>query len=364
MKDYTRFTAEELAQDEDFLQWVQNPGDEELDEQWRSWLMRHPEKVDVVIDAKRMIKAVINERQYSLHDDKQQEMWSRIHNTVSASKKKRVSKLTLYSIAASLVLILISGIAILYNNYIHADGVKASAKYSSASKLLKYVNESELPQTLVLQDGSSVVLQPHSVIQYPEKFSTTHRDVYLSGAAFFEVTRNPQKPFSVYASEIVTQVLGTSFTVRAYEKERDVIVSVKTGKVSVLTKAENFSRKNNYSQNLAGTLLTPNQQIVFSKDEERMIKTLVNEPIALPSAVAAGEKFQFIDTPIREVFNRLEKAYGVQIIFDEEVMSNCYLNISFDNISFYEKLRLICKGINAKYEILDAHIIITGTGCQ
>jgi transmembrane sensor len=45
-------------------------------------------------------------------------------------------------------------------------------------------------------------------------------------------------------------------------------------------------------------------------------------------------------------------------------MKGCALNASLDDMSLFDKLRLICKGVNAQYEILDSHIVITGQGCK
>ncbi|MCX8490542.1 MAG: DUF4974 domain-containing protein, partial [Cyclobacteriaceae bacterium] len=111
------------------------------------------------------------------------------------------------------------------------------------------------------------------------------------------------------------------------------------------------------------TLLLPNQQIVFSRDKETMTKSLVNEPLVV-KPIAEKKDFQFMDTPIDEVFTKLEEAYGVDIIYDEEVMGNCFLNASLDGLTFHDKLRLICKVINAEYKPLDARIIVTGPGCK
>ncbi len=366
MKDYSNFNAVELAQDEDFIRWVEsNHKDKILENQWNAWLSQYPDRVDVINEAIRIVKAVINERQYFLHDSKQQELWSRIENSVTLKEKAvGFSKSSWYAIAASIAFIIITVATLFQSDSVNFTR-NAVAEYHAADKkqLLRYSNEGNKPHSLVLEDGSVVTLQPHSSIDYPETFLDAKRDVYLSGEAFFEVTRNPQKPFSVYANEIVTRVLGTSFTVRAYKKERNVVVAVKTGKVSVFTEAEGRIKKDS-TQNLIGTLLTPNQQITFSRDETRMVKSLVDEPIPLPSMIVE-ENFQFTDTPISEVFERLERAYGFDIIFDEEAMKNCLLNTtSLKGIPFYDKLRLICKGVNAKYEILDAHVIISGNGCK
>ncbi|MEJ7644767.1 MAG: FecR domain-containing protein [Chryseolinea sp.] len=368
MKDYSDFTPVELAQDEDFIQWALSgkKEDQHTNHQLFTWISQHPEKKEVVDEALRIVRAINNERQFFLHDSKQQEIWMRIEASVSSEiKSGRFSTLAWYGIAASILVIAVAAFSLLEYGNINLPGKQSAAEIRKADgeHLLKYSNESNMPHSLVLEDGTVVTLQPHSVIEYPQLFSATRRDVYLSGEAFFNVARNPQKPFSVYANEIVTRVLGTSFTVRAYEKERDVVVAVKTGKVSVFRDAENQLLKDS-TISLEGTLLTPNQQIVFSRDKARMLKSLVEEPLALPAAADVDE-FRFVDTPIREVFARLEKAYGVVIIFDEEIMADCLFNTSsLKGLTFYDKLRLVCKGVNAKYEILDANIIITGSGCQ
>jgi hypothetical protein len=66
---------------------------------------------------------------------------------------------------------------------------------------------------------------------------------------------------------------------------------------------------------------------------------------------------------IAEVFKTLEKAYGINIVYDAEVMKNCYLTASLDDEPLFEKLNLICKTIDAKYEQVDAQIVIYSNGC-
>lgn len=354
MKDYLNFSAVELAMDDDFVRWVEaGHMDEELENKWNTWLIQYPEKIDVVSEAKSIVRAVINDKQYFLPDSKYQEIWARIEASVSQTKKDTsISRTVWYSIAASIALFFLFGVAI----------YQFKNKSWGGDQLIQHKNEGNQICSIVLEDGSIIKLQPHSAIQYPEKFSDAKREVYLSGEAFFEVARDPEKPFSVYANEIVTQVLGTSFTVRAFDKEKDIVVAVKTGKVSVFKKIEKQEKKDSsQKQDRIGTLLTPNQQVVFSREQERMIKSLVKEPIPLANS---NEGFSFMDTPIAEIFKRIGNTYGVEIIFDEEALSDCSLTASLENVAFYDKLRLICKGIDAKYEILDAHIIITGKGCK
>lgn len=86
---------------------------------------------------------------------------------------------------------------------------------------------------LALPDGTNVLLNAASSITYPTSFQGNSRIVSITGEAYFEVTRDPMKPFTVktYKDEIV--VLGTSFNVNSYTDEPDVKTSLLEGAVHV-----------------------------------------------------------------------------------------------------------------------------------
>ncbi|MGO5015547.1 FecR family protein [Segatella copri] len=101
--------------------------------------------------------------------------------------------------------------------------------------------------TLVtLSDGTRVMLNANSTLEYPVSFDdaatdkendaadAVHqvREVRLKGEAHFEVTKNPHRPFVVKAGEMQTQVLGTIFDVKAYRKNAPK-VTLMQGKVKV-----------------------------------------------------------------------------------------------------------------------------------
>ena len=65
----------------------------------------------------------------------------------------------------------------------------------------------------------------------------------MKGKAFFDIARDTSQPFVVYANETITKVLGTSFTIKAFEGEKDVEVSVKTGKVAVYANVSSLPKK-------------------------------------------------------------------------------------------------------------------------
>ncbi|GAB3745726.1 FecR family protein [Spirosoma pomorum] len=223
------------------------------------------------------------------------------------------------------------------------------------------VNTTDRHQTVKLPDNSVVWLAPESRLSYPSSFGKQNRQVYLSGEATFEVTKDAHKPFLVHANELVTKVLGTKFLVRAFAKEEEVRVQVLTGQVSVY-----HVRTAATPTKQTGVLLMPNQQVVFSRQTERFDKTLIDLP-QLIKPITPRKKlatFNYNETPISQVFQELQDAYGINIRYNKEAFAQCQLTASLARETFEEKLAIICKTVEATYEIIDGQVVISGTGCQ
>jgi hypothetical protein len=60
----------------------------------------------------------------------------------------------------------------------------------------------------------------------------------------------------------------------------------------------------------------------------------------------------------------IQKSYGITIVFDEELLSHCSFTGTFTNESFFERISLVCKAIEATYEQADGQVIITGHDCE
>lgn len=361
MNRYLTFSAEDFACDEDFLRWVKYPeGDPFLDTFWQKWLRENPHKKEIIEEARHMILAVTQEKQYFPDEGKQSEIWDRIRKSAQLPlQKKVVIWQTWYSKAA--VVLITLGIGWYAIGPETDDTVNASSEEAD-SQYVRQINNASVPETIILSDGTSIILQPKSALEYPETFRPDVREVRLTGQAFFEVVRDASRPFLVQSGEIVTRVLGTSFTVRNFEGEDNVLIQVKTGKVSVFMAREKDRSLQADDNTVEGVVLMPNQQVLFQRVEMKMTKSLVENPSVLIPLTRL--KFEFVDAPIRDVFAAIEEAYGVDIVFDEEALSSCYLNASLTDVALFDKLKLICKGINTTYEVIDSHIIIYGTGCK
>lgn len=228
--------------------------------------------------------------------------------------------------------------------------------------VIERVNTAAGPLRLVLRDSSVVTLQPGGVLRYGAEFALDKREVTLVGEAFFEIKKDPNRPFLVYANDLVTKVLGTSFYVQASPAEKNVTVTVRTGKVSVYSPKLATTTRTDSDPETIGVVLTPNQQVTYLGEELRFVKTLVQKPALL---VPSGEQsvFTFQNAPVARIFAALEKMYGVDIIYDEELMSNCFMTTSLESEDLYDKLTILCKLLGARYKVIDAQVVITGTGC-
>jgi ferric-dicitrate binding protein FerR (iron transport regulator) len=163
----------------------------------------------------------------------------------------------------------------------------------------------------------------------------------------------------VYANELVTKVLGTSFVVKAYPYQKNVQVLVRTGKVSVyrLETAKSLNITDN--KELDGVVISPNQQIVYERQEAEFKKSIVQQPIELQT-----QSFEFKNEPVSNILKTIQQTYGIVIIYDESILSNCPLTASLSDEPLYGKLDLLCLAIGADYQVIDGQIIINSKGCN
>ena len=232
--------------------------------------------------------------------------------------------------------------------------------------LLEQNNTTDHALRLTLSDGSSVVLTPNSAVRYPARFAPDHRDVYLTGSAFFSVSKDPQRPFRVSTDRVVTQVLGTSFWMKTIPDADRVDVDVITGKVSV------FARKITANAPTApqaspGVVLTPNQKVtVFGADLWQTGLVAKPEPIRpdLPDASAPVIALTFDEVGLPLVLARLSQVYGIDMDLANAGLISCTFSGNIGNLPLYTQLDLICRAVGADYAVRGTRILISGRGCS
>ncbi len=360
---YRQYRFEDFARDERFRKWViQN--DPESAHFWEEWLVQNPDCEENIRLAKAFLWALEEEEVgISLNESELDLITEEI---LAAPPRAPFSfwNFPHFRLVASVLLVLAAGLGI-YTYFYHQDTISAAVSLVSTplnDNYLEHTNRTTQRQQFTLEDGSTVILYPQSRIRYPKPFQESLREVFLDGQAFFEIVKNPQKPFWVHTQYISTQVLGTSFMVNAFENAKDVQVKVKTGRVSVYTRKDLEKVKETSNNIRAGVVLTPNQQVAYSKTDERLLKSIVESPEVIVEA--PKKEFVFEETPIAEVFEFLEKIYGISVIYDAKNMEDCYLTANLTEESLFNKLDLICKITHSTYEMVDAQVIIHSKGCK
>jgi len=364
-EQYTKI--EDFLSDESFRQWILERKDHA---EWEEWTLENPQRAKLVEEARMWLLAMQvphtppsnAEIQSALADT-----WKKIDETASeiAPRAGRLRPI-LWLRAAAAVLVLGLLLSWLYQKQWTANPEKITYHTlveQDPEGLIEQTNNTNKPQLLTLSDGSSVLLHPNSKLSYPRSFGAEERKVYLSGEGFFEISKNPEKPFFVFANEVVTRVVGTSFRVKAYADQPNVEVVVRTGKVNVSSNQSITKAKNK------ALVLLPNQGIRFERQNLafHLITDLTQDtPLTQSTSAIEQLSFDFTDVPVAQILTTIEQAYLLEIDFPQEVLKNCYLTTSLSDQPLPEKLKIICESIGSttRYEMNGNKITILSSGCE
>jgi transmembrane sensor len=371
--DYSKYNIEDFIHDEAFIAWVTTGN---RDDFWQKVVVDNAHQYETITQAKAFIQAAQTLPKATLSDNAKAEMWQRIDWRIEEDTviEKPVKSYHLWWAVAASVAILVVASTIYFSNFStknpeNTEGgmliEKTKTVQSNNLNHIEFSNDQEKPRIVSLPDGSTITLRKNSQFYYNSNdFNVEKREIHFTGEAFFDIAKNPQKPFIIYANELVTKVLGTSFSIKALPKDKKVMVSVRTGKVSVFNKNDIAVSDNAISTKTDGIILTPNQQVIYTKETEKMVKTLVELPVIVAQNTYTKFDFYFMQTPVSKAFGVLEQAYGVKISYDEKILRGCTITAPLEDETLYEKLDIICKITRSSYEVLDGQIVVNSRGCR
>ena len=370
---YRDATLEELVWDEAFRRDVLRPTPA-ADRAWAAWLRQYPDQAPTVAQARQVVQALYVENAHLTEAELRDLLRTTLDQTERpflAESERRAEAVVWpltsqpwLRVAASVLLVLGFG----YGGWWLSrpttplsSTTPSVARSEAAWETVR--NSTRSPQLQPLPDGSTVRLQPGAELRYPARFATQQREVHLTGRAFFEVVRKADQPFLVHANGLITKVVGTTFLINADAQNPLVVVTVRSGKVSVFAASELNKIRQSRTYVPRSLLLTPNQRATFERADERLRKDLIEAPVLL-AAPARPTGFTFDETPVVEVFRTLEAAYGVPIVFDAETLKHCRLTVALGDEPLFEKLDVICRTIGARYERVEAQVVVSGRGCE
>jgi Fe2+-dicitrate sensor, membrane component len=203
------------------------------------------------------------------------------------------------------------------------------------------------PRTMItLPDQSVITLNEGAKVSYRTDFDP--RQIQLDGEAFFDVTKNPEKPFTILTKNTATTVLGTSFNIK--NEATKTTVTVFTGKVSFVDRAGK-------NQSLT---LTPKDRGVFNKNHQTLDK---QTEIDLNAIHWQKETLTFQDQTISELLPSLETFYGISIKLSEPTLGNCTYTGSFNRKSLKNGLESLSFGMDLTFTQNKNRILLKGEGC-
>ncbi|SHF35297.1 FecR protein [Arenibacter palladensis] len=200
---------------------------------------------------------------------------------------------------------------------------------------------------VTLSDGTKVFLNAGSSLKFPVKFIPgSDRTVFLSGEAFFKVTKS-QDPLIVNAENIDVKVLGTQFNVSAYPEDQSMRTVLVEGSVQL---------RGNISDDSTPILLQPEHEAIWDKVEKRMLVSKAD--ISTTMAWMNGQLI-FREVAFKDIIKKLERSYDYTILnqnqnLNDEIFTATF-NVDIENIE--QVMTYISKNTPYNYTISKDRII-------
>lgn len=261
--------------------------------------------------------------------------WNRFAGSIQQSQQPRLitRRMLVWSVAAAAIL-MIGTYAFFFS-----DGVPVT-----------YTFEQTGSDPVILKDGTKVYLNKGSeIVSYPFRNKTRH--VELKGEAFFEVTPDPKRPFTIATAQTMTEVVGTSFNIRETPEQTHIFVN--SGKII-------FSSREDSQVAVA---LTQGEAAAF---QEEKMEIIVNPS---PNVTAwRTHQLRFVKVPLSSVIADVSAYFDqtITITIENEKSKSCPITVPllFGKEEIGSMLKTIAACINA--EVIkdgDSYIIRGGLDC-
>nr|WP_068893424.1 FecR family protein [Pedobacter panaciterrae] len=228
-----------------------------------------------------------------------------------------------------------------------------NGKDKLSSQQIHLVNKTGYIIKKILPDQSVVYLNPQASLTYPVEFEKTSRNVVMEGECFFEITKNPNRPFIINSNHIITKVWGTSFRISDSKNETSASVVVVTGKVSVSKKAEGTT----VSKSDDEVFLLPKESIVFKGEKEVLYKD--NHADMSSVAIWNHVNLSFNDKNISEIVRVLSSEFNTRIKVQDKELNKVMMNADLTDLNLPDILEVLKTSLNLEYHIDNDIIVLT-----
>lgn len=252
----------------------------------------------------------------------------RIYQTaITGNLTKRLFYYKMYSAVASVLLVIGIGLAIW--------------EYQTTPPTMYIVSSGQQStESVCLPDGTRVIIGAGSKLSYPQKFKGADRRVTLSGQAFFDVAKNPSKPFIVETRRMQVTALGTAFEVFSFDDEKIAETVLLNGKVRICPKNGGQSEHKEY-------ILNPNERLFISDSGEVNQETVDADKY---SAWRSKGRLSFENEKLSMIIPRMEKWFRRRVYCDPKVAESHRFTFTVGEESLEQLLLMIDKISPLTYE--------------
>lgn len=349
----------ELLIDESFINYCLQRNKKDV-AHWESYINANPDKNEHLQELKAF---VLSTAQHSKKIEWEQQ-WKAFKKKVEIQQPARQNTTkptyrTLYKwmAAAAIISVVVAGI-------IWYMSSKVETIVPSQIAGIVYTSARGQKKTLKLADGSTVILNSDSRLTLSAGFNKTNRTVSLDGEAYFDVVHDGKNQFIVKTQHAEIKDIGTVFNVRNYLKDGIMEAALIKGKIEImlndqahkkitLEPSQKFVIKND---NLTGDVINKS----FGKQAEPGISI---QPVTIKDSLITeiswlDNKLFFVNKPLREIANDLERNFDVRFVFKTpEVMNYRYTGL-FENQSLEEIMKILKLSKNINYQIKDKELVI------
>jgi ferric-dicitrate binding protein FerR (iron transport regulator) len=264
--DQEQYTVAELMTNASFRAWVQQH-DEQARAHWTQWLAAHPEHQEDVNTAFTLL-SVLKENENGPSPADMAEMQERFDHALG--RRRRISMYRWTAAAASLLLLISTGLYFMNKRSTISTGIA-------------------MTKTVILPDGSKVLLNANTTLQYKG------HDVWIEGEAYFSGKHHDLK---VHTDGMDVTVLGTAFNI--YNRKQHIEVLLESGKVHVSGAG--------WAATAGSADLTPGEMILLDAGSKKMVRI---SPESFNSWKSG--RLIFKNTPLYKVAAILEENYGYHV---------------------------------------------------
>lgn len=325
-----------------FIKWVTSEN-EEVNQCWENWIKVNPELAQEVKQSRELLRSM-KFKEYKPTSDLISKSWDKVQN-LTMEKERKVNLNVLLKIAAVIIFFISS---FFIAKYVIDIGEPKSINKNQIA-LIEKRTEKGIKLTVQLSDGSKIKLNSDSKLIYPAVFATDKREVQLIGEGYFEIAHEQDRPFVVKSGNLVTTVLGTKFSINAFNKN-NIRVALVSGSVKVEELDINSKVKDQNTLNLE-----PGFKAVF--ENNNLKKRKINDLIDLGWK---DDIITFNNDNIDEIITKLENWYGVEFMLkDKQKIDKLFKGIYKQEI-LVNVLESIGHAMNFKFEMDGNTVYITG----